>query len=159
MKSVEQRLAWAYSACKKAQLRMTPARQKLLSVLAKRNHPHTLETIAESEELHSTCDATTIYRTLILLTELSIVRQVHLRHKSRYFLLNVPGGPSDFLICRSCGSVTELKGVEFTRHLQKEVGNTHHYADLYHELELYGVCPACQKTRASSPLPTKLPVR
>src|SRR5437870_10990602 len=103
-----ERLAWATHCCEKAQVRMTPARERILEYLAKHRGPLNLDTIAQADGIKGHCDATTVYRTLMLMKELEIVRQVSVRHKVRYFVLNMPGETFAYLICRSCGSVSQL---------------------------------------------------
>lgn len=81
----------------------------------------------------------------MLFKELEVIRQVSLPDKNSYFVLNMPGESSHFLICRCCGQITELPVVESVAQLEREVATAQGYVRLYHELEFFGVCPACQK--------------
>jgi Fur family ferric uptake transcriptional regulator len=126
-------------------MRLTPVRERILGFLAERRVPVSLEAVAQAEGIRGTCDCATVYRTLMLFSELKVIRQVSLPNKISYFVLNVPGESSHFLICRCCGEVTELPSAESVAQLECEVAAVQGYAKLYHELEFFGVCPACQK--------------
>jgi Fe2+ or Zn2+ uptake regulation protein len=145
MKDPQQRLSWALQVCLKAKMRLTPIREKILAFLAARRVPVSLEALTEPDGIRGSCDAATAYRTLMLFKGLEVVRQVSLPDKVSYFVLNVPGESGHFLICRCCGQITELPTSESVAALEREVAATQGYSRLYHELEFFGVCPACQK--------------
>ena len=126
-------------------MRPTPIREKILAFLAARRVPVSLEAVMQADGIRDSCNATTTYRTLMLFKDLEVIRQVGLPNKISCFVLNVPGESSHFLICRCCGQITELPKVESVAQLEREVAATQGYARLYHELEFFGVCPACQK--------------
>jgi Fe2+ or Zn2+ uptake regulation protein len=90
---------------------------------------------------------------------MELVRQINLPGKTSYFVLNVPGEPCDFLVCSRCGSVSELPPLKRVIDLEREVNRTRGYTGVYHELEVYGVCPECQKNKRKDVLQSKLPVR
>jgi Fur family ferric uptake transcriptional regulator len=154
-----ERLAWAVRFCENAQIRLTPARVKILACLARHRSPVNLETISLAEGIRGCWDATTVYRTLMLLKGLEVVRQVSVRHKVRYFVLNVPGEVCDYLICRCCGSIAELPLLQTVVDLEQKVRRTQGYTAVYHELEIYGICPQCQSAGKWSWPSSKLPVR
>jgi len=152
------RLACALRLCERAQLRMTPARQSILACLARSRTPTNLDTITQADEIRGQCDATTVYRTLMLLKELDVVRQVSVRHRVRYFVLNVPGEPHDYLICRCCGSIVGLPHLQTVHDLERKVVTSMGYAGVYHELEIHGICPKCQRAGKAILPAAKLPI-
>lgn len=145
MKDAEQRKSWALQVCLQAKMRLTPTREKILAFLAAQRVPVSLEAVTQADGIRGSCDAATAYRTLMLFRALEVIRQVSLPNKISYFVLNVPGKSSHFLICRCCGAITELPASESVVALEREVATTQGYAKLYHEVEFFGVCPACQK--------------
>jgi Fe2+ or Zn2+ uptake regulation protein len=157
MKDFAQRLAWALQACRRLQMRLTPVREKILGFLATQRVPVSLNTLMQAGELQGVCDATTAYRTLTLLHEVEVLRQVGLPGKVSFFVLNVPGENNHFLICRQCGAITELPAESHCEHMEHDVAAAHGYAQLYHELQFFGICPTCQK-QASRVISAKLPV-
>jgi len=158
MKDPDQRLAWALGVCRKHNLRLTPGRRSILAVLAAQRVPVSLEAVMRAHGVREVCDATTAYRTLMLFREVELVRQVALPAKARFFVLNVPGESIHFLICRLCGAITELAPGAHCEGMESAVAAAHRYAQLYHELQFFGICPTCQKQRPRV-LSTKLPVR
>jgi Fur family ferric uptake transcriptional regulator len=148
MKTAAQRLAWALHSCQQLNMRLTPVREKILGFLATKRVPVSLNTLMQAEELQRVCDATTAYRTLMLLREVEVLRQVSVPDKVSYFVLNVPGENNHFLICRRCGAITELPAESHCEHMEHDVAATHGYTELYHELQFFGVCPGCQQQPA-----------
>ena len=150
-----ERFAWAMSFCRRAQLRLTAPREKVLRFLSVHRLPVSIEMILRSAEFAGHSAETTIYRTLMLFRAVDLVRQINLPGKISFFILNVPGEPCHFLVCRRCGRVQELPSRKALLRLEQEVAAESGFTSVYHELELYGVCPACQ-TATSDPPPTKL---
>jgi Fur family ferric uptake transcriptional regulator len=157
--SARARLDWALRRCAEARLRVTAGRRDILAALARRRAPVTLAQVAELEGVRGRCDATTVYRTLMLLAQMELVRQIRLPDKISYFVLNAPGERLDYLICRRCGAVRDLPAVDAVRELEEEIRGAHGYSAVYHELEIYGICPSCQHRAAGEPPVTKLPAR
>lgn len=157
MKDAEQRKAWALQVCLQAKMRLTPIREKILAFLATQRVPVSLNALMQAEAMRGVCDATTAYRTLMLFCEVEVLRQVGLPDKVSFFVLNVPGENNHFLICRQCGAITELPAESHCEHMEHDVAAAHGYAQLYHELQFFGVCPACQK-QPSRVISAKLPV-
>jgi Fe2+ or Zn2+ uptake regulation protein len=157
MKDSAQRLAWALQACRQLQMRLTPVREKILGFLAAQRVPVSLNALMQAEAMRGVCDATTAYRTLMLLREVEVLRQVGLPDKVSFFVLNVPGENNHFLICRQCGAITELPAESHCEHMEHDVAAAHGYAQLYHELQFFGICPTCQK-QPSQIISAKLPL-
>jgi Fur family transcriptional regulator, ferric uptake regulator len=132
-------------ACLQAQMRLTPIREKILAFLAAQRTPVSLETVMRADGIQGKCDVATAYRTLMLLREVEVIRQVSLPNKVSYFVLNVPGESSHFLVCRCCGALRELPASAAVAALEQEVAEMQGYTRLLHELTFYGICPACQK--------------
>ena len=141
-------------------MRLTPAREKILKLLALQRVPVSLHTLMQADELCGVCNATTAYRTLMLLREVEVLRQVGLPDKVSFFVLNVPGENNHFLICRQCGAITELPAESHCEHMEHDVAAAHGYTQLYHELQFFGICLACQRQPArviSAKLPLTAP--
>lgn len=153
-----ERLRWALAACARAQLRNTNARRRLLEALARQTLPVTLEALSAAPEVAGCCDATTLYRTLLLFTAVDVVREINLRHNVRHFVLNVPGRGCGYLICRSCGDITPLPPLQSLLQFEQRISARAGYTELRHELELYGICPACRRAQGRTPPANKLPV-
>lgn len=148
MKDANQRLAWALEACAAHQMRLTPVRATILRQLADSHAPLSLEDLAQGENVRGVCDAATVYRTLMVLRELEVIRQVSLPNKISYYVLNIPGESTHFLVCGCCGELKVLLSSACEHTLEHEVAAEHGYARLRHESLFVGTCPACQKHSA-----------
>jgi Fe2+ or Zn2+ uptake regulation protein len=144
MKTTEERLAWSLDVCRQMQLRMTPVRQAILWFLALHRTPTSLETIEHADGVRGHCNATTVYRTLMLFKEAALVRLIGTPRKVSYFVLNVPEESNHFLICQQCGQMAELPALQVLTALDKQVMEQKGYVAVYHELEVYGICPTCR---------------
>jgi Fur family ferric uptake transcriptional regulator len=145
------------TSCRRVHMRLTPVREKILAFLATQRVPVSLHTLMQAEGLRGVCNATTAYRTLMLLREVEVLRQVGLPDKVSFFVLNVPGENNHFLICCQCGAITELPAESHCEHMEHDVAATHGYSQLYHELQFFGICPTCQR-QPSRVISAKLPV-
>lgn len=150
------KLDWALEQLRRSQVRVTPVREKVLGFLARSTVPATLNEISGSEELARQFDDATVYRTLVLLVELEVARQLQLRDRATSFILNAPGECFSFLVCRCCGAITPVPHSEELHRLEKQTAALRGYARITHELELYGVCPNCQEHTQGCCKPTKL---
>ena len=149
------KLDWALQQLRHSRVRMTPVRERVLRFLAHRAVPATLNEISGSEEMAGQFDDATVYRTLVLLVELEVARQLQLRDRATCFVLNVPGECFSFLICRCCGEITPILHGEEIHALEEQVTEEHGYTGLTHELEIFGVCPPCQEHTHTCTKPNK----
>ena len=129
--------------CRKAGLRRTKALEELIITLLESERPMTLAELAASERLSDQCDKATVFRLLQRLTEHGVVRRLGLHERAAYFTLLVPGKHNDYLICIKCGSIEAIQAPCPVHQLEEEIREKTGYRNLYHELEFFGVCPAC----------------
>lgn len=129
--------------CRATGLRRTKALEQLLVTLAEGARPMTLNELAQSERLIDQCDKATVFRLLQRLTTIGITRRLGLHERAAYFTLLVPGRHQDYLICTGCGSIEPVQAPCPVHQLEKEIREKTGYKNLYHELEFFGVCPAC----------------
>jgi Fur family zinc uptake transcriptional regulator len=158
VKTVEDYFTWAISVCSVAQMRLTPVRRAILQFLATSRVPVTLEMISAAEGVGGNCDATTVYRTLMLFKEADIVRLVGSLRKESHFCLNVPGENNHFLICRECGRTVLLRLPVMTVKEIAAAAATSGFSPSKQDYEVHGVCNDCQQARQNKPLPSKLTV-
>src|SRR5258708_3379869 len=108
MKSSIERLEWALKNCEASHMRMTSVRKAILEFLSEQRKPVNLEAVSQIKGVRDECDATTVYRTLMVFKDAGMVRCVGMVGKASYFVLNVRDDVSHFLICERCGSVVEV---------------------------------------------------
>lgn len=137
-------------------MRLTLVRAAILSFLAHRRVPASLEMISLADGVRGRCVATTVYRTLMLFKEAELIRAVGTPHKAGYFVLNAPGDSSHFLICRGCGRVTELAlPVPFSMEIGR-LASAHGFSPAPADCEVHGFCQSCRAARKTQIMPSKL---
>jgi Fur family transcriptional regulator, ferric uptake regulator len=129
--------------CRNSGLRRTKALEQLLITLANASRPMTLNELAQSELLADQCDKATVFRLLQRLTAIGIIRRLGLHERAAYFTLLIPGRHQDYLICTECGSIQPVQAPCPVHQLERQISEKTGYKNLYHELEFFGVCPAC----------------
>lgn len=141
---VSQRLAWALAACHESRMRRTPVRTAILSFLARQHLPVTIEMLLNAQGVRGQRDATTIYRTLMMLKEAGVVRLVGTPQKLSHFALNAPGANNHFLVCLHCGRLVELPALGILDGLDQRITEATGYSTIHHDLEVHGICPGCR---------------
>ena len=121
----------------------TPSRLAILDIFGKTRNPMSAQEIIEA--LPSDTDQATVYRTLKLLNEKGVIKQIDLRHNhAHYELANI--AEHHHLICLRCGRIEDVEhcGVEAVQ--STILKNSKHFAEIkQHTLEFYGLCKTCAK--------------
>lgn len=109
-----------------------------------------------SEDLHNlvhrkdpTVGLTTVYRTLRLLTEASLAREVRFGDNKTYYEHHYNHEHHDHMICTECGKVIEFLSPDIEV-LQDEMASNFGFRPTHHSLRMWGVCAECQQTSADS---------
>ncbi len=142
-KSINPMIRETVERCRSAGLRRTKALEELIITLLESERPMKLAELAASERLSDQCDKATVFRLLQRLAEHGVVRRLGLHERAAYFTLLVPGKHSDYLICTRCGSIEAIQAPCPVHQLEEEIREKTGYRNLYHELEFFGICPAC----------------
>lgn len=110
-----------------------------------------MKTHVSAEELYSQLKSkdhnpglATVYRTLNLLKDASLVDQKQFSDGKSVFEVMEPGAHHDHLICLICHKVIEFENEEIER-LQEQVAKKYSFKLTKHSLELFGQCSDCQK--------------
>ena len=124
----------------------TPQRRQVWRFFA--DHPQG-HTIGESvEALHEVgIGQATVYRTVLLLMELRLLSRLQDPDGRTYFMAARPGH-SHPLICSGCREVVEFDACDLSV-LEKLLAVETGYAIARHRLEIYGLCPKCQRENGS----------
>lgn len=87
---------------------------------------------------------TTVYRTLRLLTEAGLAREVRFGDGRTYYEHHYKHQHHDHMICTECGKVIEFFSPEIEA-LQDEMAAKHNFKPTYHSLRILGYCSECQE--------------
>ncbi|MCD6553681.1 MAG: transcriptional repressor [Chloroflexi bacterium] len=130
--------------------KLTRQRRAVLAVIAAgETHLSPAEVYDQARIACPDLGLTTVYRTLEILSELGLVRRVHLE-KGCHSFASASGGHSHHLICNKCGEVIEFEGCDLSPLLERVAQRTGFVIEA-HWLELFGTCPACQRVSENSP--------
>ena len=129
--------------------RLTPQREIVLDVLHDMvGHVTADEVYGLVRAISSAVDISTVYRTLELLRDLSLVAEIDLGgEQRRYELLGVEG-PHHHIHCRSCGKLIPLEP-EAVQPLVDSLARSHGFHADPHHLVIDGLCDECARARQS----------
>jgi Fur family transcriptional regulator, ferric uptake regulator len=100
-------------------------------------------------ELHNSgrrVSRSTVYRTLRLLVEAGLLRELRLTNRTAYE--HDYGYPShDHLHCTECNAIVEFRNDEI-RKLREAVSLEHGFLSVGHRFIITGICPACNRARS-----------
>ena len=121
--------------------RVTPQRQLVLEAVTSLEHGTPEEICTAVQRTAQGVNISTVYRTLELLEELSLVKHAHLGHGPPTYHLAVEA-EHVHLVCRGCGAVSDVTPTVadgLVEALRSEYG----FETDVHHLTVYGVCENC----------------
>lgn len=143
--------------------RLTSARQRLDRYLkgkgrrATRQRDAILQVFLEGdrhvsvEELYSrvrqrwpSIGHTTVYRNMGLFVDAGLAKERRFHEGCVRYEPAVGVGHHDHLVCVACGAIQEFED-ETIEAIQRDIAGKKGFLVRYHRLELYGLCPRCQK--------------
>ena len=128
--------------------RITTSRRAVANVLMQANAPLSpQEILRQAQGYHAQLGLVTVYRTLDLLTKLDLVRRIHCEDGCHGYLPASPGH-HHAVICEHCGRAVEFPGGGDLDALVERVRRDTGYKVNDHLLQLAGVCPECQRSKA-----------
>ena len=90
---------------------------------------------------------TTVYRTLKLLTEAGLAREVRFGDNKTYYEHHYNHDHHDHMICTECGKVIEFFS-QAIESMQDEMADKLGFRPTHHSLRMWGVCSDCQKMKS-----------
>jgi len=126
-------------------LKVTNQRMAILESLSGgRAHVTAQEVFEKVNSQYPEIGFATVYRFLRKMAERHLVTEVRMGGlPARYEL--TPRRHHDHLTCTECGQIVEFEN-PVIESLQEKVAKAHNFRLTHHVLELYGVCPRCQKS-------------
>ncbi len=130
-------------------LKVTDQRLAMLKSLQKgRRHVTAQELFEDVTKDYPAIGFATVYRFLRSLTEGHFVTEVRMGGMpARYEL--TPKRHHDHLTCVSCGKICEFENKSIES-LQEKVAKQFGFVLTHHILELYGLCPSCQRNQKTT---------
>src|SRR5215210_3105117 len=125
-------------------LRRTAQRDLILEIFL-RNEEHLtsedLYWIVQKED--PSVGHTTVYRTLKLLTDAGLAREVRFGDNKTYYEHHFNHAHHDHMICTECGKVIEFFSPEIEA-LQDAMADKFQFKPTHHSLRILGICADCQ---------------
>ena len=133
--------------------RVTPQREKILKVF----YELPAGTHVSAEELHQLLgkadppiSLATTYRTLKLLANLGLLRELDFSEGHKHYELNKGASePHQHLVCVECATPTEFTGAA-VEDAARQVAELYQFEVLDIQLKIYGICSRCQGRQASA---------
>jgi Fur family ferric uptake transcriptional regulator len=127
--------------------RVTKTRKAILQLLIHEHGPFTTEALHD-RLAGGECDLVTVYRCLAAMEEIGLVRRCDFGDGTYRYEFDSGEHHHHHVICRDC---REVKTLDFCvadslERMARQMG----YANVNHTLEIFGVCPKCQKAAAKS---------
>ena len=128
--------------------KLTEPRRLLISqIFDTHKHFDADELVADLRKSGRRVSRATVYRTLRLLVEAGLLRELRLTNRNAFE--HDYGYPShDHLHCTDCNQVVEFRNDE-VRRLREAVSLEHGFRPSGHRFIITGVCPACNRARRS----------
>jgi Fur family ferric uptake transcriptional regulator/Fur family peroxide stress response transcriptional regulator len=132
---------------KESDLKATFQRMNILGVIDKYGHMSVDDIYAEVIKVHPSLSLATIYKNIILMVEKGVLVEVPIiGRKSKYELAKAD---HMHLVCTECGSVEDKMCHEETDRVFQNLTQEEHFKLNKRQVNLYGVCGACQTQHAS----------
>ena len=124
--------------------RITPQRKLVLDILAQaQRHLDATEIYARGRRQDARLSLSTVYRTLGVLKETGVVRELHLDGEHHHYELDEEDEHSH-LVCLTCGRVLEVDSSAFTE-AAAAAGRSHGFEIASAQVELTGYCADCRR--------------
>jgi len=149
------------TALKEEGYRVTAPRRALLRLLAEAKQPLSVQEMhsavnpggahGSDDDDDDTINLVTVYRFANLLVDLGLARRVEFgQGYYRYEKEEPQDGPHHHhLVCVRCGRIEDFTGCDVAS-LSAKLESERGYKIERHQLELYGLCPTCQKKPADA---------
>lgn len=123
-------------------MRSTVCLQKVLAEFLQSHHPVSHADLCDKPALRR-WDRVTIYRLLIKLETIGIIRRVSITGRTSYFQLTQDSESPCYLICRRCGDVTTMEVSPSLKEAAVQMFTQTEWKNMDYELKLHGVCSQC----------------
>lgn len=128
---------------RKHRIKNTTARAKILdAVLSVEGHFEAEQVLKYLRKADSPVGKATVYRTLPLLVDCGILKQVRFEANRAHYEVAFGEQPHDHMVCRRCGRIIEFDADEVVT-LRERIARRYHFHVINHRLQLSGLCWEC----------------
>lgn len=129
--------------------RLTGARLALVGLIGDQHgHFTAADLLTQARAQRLGIGRATVFRTLDLLTEIEALERIDLPSGEHAYVACEPEQHHHHVVCRNCGKSVEVEDAGL-QSVVEEIGRLSDFRIESHRLELFGLCPACQRTAAA----------
>jgi Fur family ferric uptake transcriptional regulator len=129
---------------KQQRLKWTPEREAVLrEALDTEGHFEAEDLAFRLRKKGSRVSKATVYRTLPLLVEAGLLKEVIHGEKHQHFEHVHEGERHDHMICLKCGAIVEFRN-ESLRRIEKKICEENHFKPHKVVIEIFGYCKNCR---------------
>ncbi|MCR9142987.1 MAG: transcriptional repressor [bacterium] len=124
--------------------RITPQREDILGLLAKRKGSHSVQAVfQEIRKKHRAISLDTVYRTLSTLANLGVLSQIKLHGADLVYEFQGAGHHHHHAVCLNCGGSICLSVCPLPENFFQDL-ERQEFRVINHAFEVYGYCASCQ---------------
>ncbi len=123
----------------------TERRLVLQAVMRNDEHFEAEQLLLDMRQAQARVGKATVYRTLKLLVDCGIVKEVHFSNKQVHYEHTYGQDAHDHMVCRKCGRIIEFGSRDVTR-LRTLLAARHRFHALLHRFQIIGLCEGCVAT-------------
>jgi len=120
-----------------------PRRQVAALITARRGHFAAADLVDDAHRRGAGVGRATVFRTLELLADLEAIERIDLPSGEHAYVACEPAH-HHHLVCSSCGRSAEVVDGDLAKTVER-IGRRTGYRIDSHRLELFGLCPVCQR--------------
>ena len=142
----KQALEAAENQCQQEKVKLTPLRREVLELIWQSHRPvKAYDLLDQLKTNHPGAVPTTVYRALDFLLQHELVHR--LASLNAFIGCGAPGNHhrGQFLICRECGTVAELRDADLQRTISTQAAKLGFLVD-NETIEIFGACALCQRS-------------
>ena len=141
---------------KSRRIKFTQPRQQILeAVLQIREHFEAEQLLFALRQRGQRVAKATVYRTLPLLVDCGILKQVRFDVKQAHYEQCFGENAHDHMVCRRCGRIVEFASDDIIE-LREKLGRRYHFHPISHRFQVSGLCWECANAcpAAVQPIPS-----
>ena len=144
MKSSQDRLDEILTKLRQRECRITPQRLAILNAFIQSDQHPSVEQVYDQVRINfPTTSLATVYKTVTLLKDVGEILEIGFADGRNRYDGKKPY-PHPHLVCTQCNRIVDPE-VTLLDRLASEVSQSTGYKIVSHQLEFFGICPACQK--------------
>jgi Fur family transcriptional regulator, ferric uptake regulator len=130
---------------KNGRLKSSTQRNHILAIMVNEKKHLTVEEIyTTSKKENGEIGIATVYRTVRLLCDAGIAREIHMDHDVTRYEIITEESHHDHMICIQCGRFVEVES-DIIEKEQLRIAKSYDFELTNHNLVMYGLCNVCRK--------------